>query len=61
LDTETGDTVLNLLSSLPREREAATVLVTHDARVANYADRALTMRDGRLSDSDIEARKAVGE
>jgi putative ABC transport system ATP-binding protein len=59
LDSETGDAVLELLSALPRERGAAAVLVTHDARVAHYADRVLGMRDGRLTDPDLEA--AVGE
>ncbi len=60
LDTETGDSVLDLLSALPRERGAATVLVTHDTRVARYADRALGMRDGRLTEPDLEAQAAIG-
>jgi putative ABC transport system ATP-binding protein len=54
LDSETTDTVLELLSSLPREREAAVVIVTHDARVARYADRALSMRDGQVTELDVE-------
>ncbi len=60
LDTETGDAVLDLLSALPRERGAATVLVTHDARVARYADRVLGMRDGRLTEPDLKAQAAIG-
>jgi putative ABC transport system ATP-binding protein len=60
LDTETGDAVLDLLGALPRERGVATVLVTHDTRVANYADRVLGMRDGRLVDPDLEAQEAIG-
>jgi putative ABC transport system ATP-binding protein len=55
LDSETGDLVLDLLSSLPREREVAMILVTHDARVAGYADRVLAMRDGKLVVYDPEA------
>ncbi len=54
LDTETGDAVLDLLSSLPRERDVAMILVTHDARVARYADRVLAMRDGKLISYDPE-------
>ncbi|MGA9315714.1 MAG: ABC transporter ATP-binding protein [Solirubrobacteraceae bacterium] len=54
LDTETGDAVLGLLSSLPRERDVAMILVTHDARVARYADRVLAMRDGKLVSYDPE-------
>ncbi len=60
LDTETGDSVLDLLSALPRERGAATVLVTHDRRVARYADRVLGMRDGRLTEPDLETQAAIG-
>ncbi|HXC45411.1 MAG TPA: ABC transporter ATP-binding protein [Solirubrobacteraceae bacterium] len=60
LDTETGDTVLDLLSALSRERGAATVLVTHDARVAGYADRVLGMRDGRLTEPDLQAQETIG-
>jgi putative ABC transport system ATP-binding protein len=58
LDSETGDEVLALLSSLPRERGAAAVIVTHDARVAGYAGRVLSMRDGKLTESEREALPA---
>ena len=60
LDSDTGDAVLDLISALPRERGAATVLVTHDTRVARYADRVLGMRDGRLTEPDLEAQSAIG-
>ena len=49
LDSETGASVLELMSALPRERGAAVILVTHDAQLADYADRVLTMRDGHLT------------
>ncbi len=52
LDTETGSAVLDLLSALSSERGVATILVTHDARVARYADRVLEMRDGKLTETD---------
>jgi len=54
LDSDTGDSVLELLSALPRERGSAVVLVTHDVRVARYADRVLQMRDGQLSELDLQ-------
>ncbi|MGA9877104.1 MAG: ABC transporter ATP-binding protein [Solirubrobacteraceae bacterium] len=54
LDTDTGDVVLSLLSSLPRERDVAMILVTHDARVARYAHRTFAMRDGELVSYDPE-------
>jgi putative ABC transport system ATP-binding protein len=61
LDSETGDSVLELLSELPRERGAAAVLVTHDVRVARYADRVLGMRDGRLTEPELQTQALVGE
>jgi putative ABC transport system ATP-binding protein len=61
LDSATGNGVLELLSALPRDRGAAVVLVSHDARVARYADRVVGMRDGRLADPDLEAQAAIGQ
>jgi putative ABC transport system ATP-binding protein len=60
LDSETGDAVLAILRSLPPERGAATLLVTHDARVAQYADRVLGMRDGRLTEPGLHAEAVFG-
>ncbi len=60
LDSETGDAVLDLLSGLCRERGTAALLVTHDARAADYADRVLTMRDGTLTEAEpIDTRPSA--
>ena len=40
---------MDLLTSLARERGVTVVLVTHDARVAAYADRQVMVRDGRMA------------
>ncbi|HTU79246.1 MAG TPA: ABC transporter ATP-binding protein [Solirubrobacteraceae bacterium] len=61
LDTDTGDAVLRSLAALPRERGAATVLVTHDTRIARSADRVLAMTDGRLTERDLQTEATVGE
>jgi putative ABC transport system ATP-binding protein len=47
LDTVAGVQVMELLTDAAREAGAAVVLVTHDARVAAYADRGIVVRDGR--------------
>jgi putative ABC transport system ATP-binding protein len=47
LDTVSGERVMEMLTTAARETGAAVVLVTHDARVAAYADRGLVVRDGR--------------
>jgi putative ABC transport system ATP-binding protein len=52
LDTQRGCEVLELLRELCLEREVATVIVSHDPAAAAYADRVLTLRDGRLSECD---------
>ncbi|WP_405018735.1 ABC transporter ATP-binding protein [Kitasatospora sp. NBC_00070] len=47
LDSLNGERVLRLLRAAARESGAAVVLVTHEARVAAYADREVVVRDGR--------------
>jgi putative ABC transport system ATP-binding protein len=46
LDSLTGEKVMKLLTSLAREQRITMVLVTHDVRVAAYADREVMVRDG---------------
>lgn len=50
LDSRRGREVLELLRELSREREVASVIVSHDPMAAEYADRVLTLCDGRLGD-----------
>jgi putative ABC transport system ATP-binding protein len=49
LDSVTGEIVMTLLTSAVRERGTTVVLVTHDSRVAAYADREIIVRDGIVS------------
>jgi putative ABC transport system ATP-binding protein len=49
LDTVTGEGVLRLMRR-HCERGGASVLVTHDARLAAWADRVIFLRDGRVVD-----------
>jgi len=46
LDSLGGERVMELLTSAARESGATVVLVTHEARVAAYADREVIVRDG---------------
>src|SRR5580658_2354134 len=46
LDSLTGESVMNLLVDSARAEGTTVVLVTHDARVAAYADREAMVRDG---------------
>jgi len=49
LDSLAGERVLDLLVDRAREQDASVVLVTHEARVAAYADREVIVRDGRIA------------
>ncbi|MEN8181155.1 MAG: ATP-binding cassette domain-containing protein [Myxococcota bacterium] len=49
LDRQTGRSVLELLERLARKDGVTVVLVTHDSRILDAADRILTLEDGRLS------------
>ncbi|XVU20736.1 ABC transporter ATP-binding protein [Actinoplanes sp. CA-054009] len=49
LDSLTGEQVMDLLIGTAREQGTTVVIVTHDARVAAYADREVMVRDGRVT------------
>lgn len=50
LDSLNGERVMELLTETARSANVAVVLVTHEARVAAYSDRDVTVRDGRVRD-----------
>jgi len=49
LDSLTGELVMGLLTRAAREQGSTVILVTHEPRVAAYADREVIVRDGRVS------------
>jgi len=55
LDKESGRDVAQLIQQLAREEGASVVLVTHDNRILDIADRILHLEDGRM----VELREAV--
>jgi putative ABC transport system ATP-binding protein len=48
LDSVSGELVMDLLTAAAREHGTTVILVTHDARVAAYADREVIVRDGKV-------------
>jgi putative ABC transport system ATP-binding protein len=48
LDSLTGEQVMELLVAAARQEGTTVVLVTHEARVAAYADREVIVRDGSV-------------
>ena len=49
LDSLTGELVMNLLIAAVRDQGTTVVLVTHEPRVAAYADREVIVRDGKVN------------
>ncbi len=48
LDSQSGRDVVNLLQQLARENGTAILMVTHDNRILDIADRVICMEDGRI-------------
>jgi len=56
LDTKTSHEIMETLITLNREQGVTVVVVTHEADIAAYADRIITMRDGEIiSDERVAA------
>jgi macrolide transport system ATP-binding/permease protein len=58
LDTRTSHEIMETLRTLNREQGVTIVLVTHEADVAAYADRVVTMRDGVIISDERVANPA---
>jgi putative ABC transport system ATP-binding protein len=48
LDSKSSDDILQLLRTAADERNQTTVMVTHDAHAASYADRVIFLADGKV-------------
>lgn len=52
LDSLNGELVMELLTGAAREHATTVIIVTHEPRVAAYADREVIVRDGRVTPPD---------
>jgi putative ABC transport system ATP-binding protein len=59
LDSASGRIVVELLTKLARQQGSAVVIVTHDPRIMDFADRVLYLEDGRLSEGARMPAQAV--
>ena len=55
LDSLAAERTMEVLLASVRSRGASLVIITHDARVAAYADREVTVRDGRIGPGATQA------
>ena len=66
LDSRTSHEIMDMLRSLNRDQGVTIIVVTHEADIADYTDRIVTMRDGRIlsderqSAAPPEAPRKVG-
>jgi putative ABC transport system ATP-binding protein len=52
LDSLNGELVMELLTTAVREQGTTVILVTHEPRVAAYADREVIVRDGKVASAN---------
>ena len=55
LDSLAAERTMEVLLASVRSRGASLVIITHDARIAAYADREVTVRDGRIGPGATQA------
>ena len=58
LDSKSGRDVVNLMQKLAREQGSTILLVTHDNRILDIADRIIHMEDGKLINNSIQNKVA---
>jgi putative ABC transport system ATP-binding protein len=60
LDSRTSIEILDVFQRLNRERGITIALVTHEPDIAEYADRVVVFKDGRIKrDSPVEIRRSA--
>lgn len=53
LDSKSGRDVVNLMQTLAQEQGCTILLVTHDNRILDVADRIVQMEDGKLTNNSV--------
>jgi ABC-type lipoprotein export system ATPase subunit len=56
LDEQTGEHIIELLSSLRRDHNTTILVVTHDRQLANKTDRRFRLQQGRLTEEPARVR-----
>ncbi|WP_031404240.1 ABC transporter permease [Thiomonas sp. FB-Cd] len=60
LDTRTSHEIMQTLRALNRQQAVTVLLVTHERDIADYADRVVTMRDGKIISDERNVAPAGG-
>ncbi|GAB4490326.1 MAG: ABC transporter ATP-binding protein [Anaerolineales bacterium] len=59
LDTKSSDEIAALLRQVSKEFGRAVIMVTHDPRIAAYADRIIFLKDGKVAEETVLERKKI--
>ena len=59
LDSKSGQEVMMILHDIARDEERTVLIVTHDPRVEQVADRVIWLVDGALSERRVSSRRTV--
>ena len=57
LDSETGLSIMNMLADLAAEGKSTILMVTHDRGMATFANRRISLKDGRLLEAEPYEKK----
>lgn len=58
LDTETGKTIIRVLSDISRKMGKTVIIVTHNSLLAPIADRVIEMKNGRIVANTVQSKPA---
>jgi putative ABC transport system ATP-binding protein len=61
LDTKTSTEIMELITSLNRDRGITVVMVTHEEDIAAYGNRLLRFKDGHLESDSAAERQEVAD
>jgi len=61
LDSTSGRVVMDLLRRMAHDRQRAVVIVTHDNRVLEYADRIVRIEDGKITEQNTNVPRHLAE
>jgi putative ABC transport system ATP-binding protein len=59
LDSRTSLEIMDILQRLNREKRITIILITHEHDIAEYGQRVVVVRDGRVVDDHAVARRRI--
>ena len=53
LDSENSKEIISLLRQFNKEYNQTVIIITHDEKIANSADRVITIEDGKITGDEV--------